>query len=88
MEKTIRINEHWENWSFQDSYIIDPAGNKYTQNDIVAGYWNYKAMRSLTGSKNDISILHQELKRKLNNIEDISIFIKCGKVEKEVRIAL
>lgn len=70
----------WENWTFDRHFIVDPAGNAYTQTDVMNIFWTRQLTDTLTGKPSNVRSLksHLETKIKQNNITSVSICLNNG----------
>ena len=59
------IPDSWVGWTFWESYLIDPAGNRYSTDQIQTSLYTMELAHELRGSPLQILSLKRELLRKL-----------------------
>lgn len=56
----------YSGWSFDaEGYLVDPAGNRYTPQDIQAAFWASQAWKARAGSQGEIRYLYSQLREDL-----------------------
>ena len=64
----------WDGWYFNDEFLCDDAGNKYSQNDIKAIFFTKQSINSLIGNQSNVISLKSELEKKIKTLKsEISI---------------
>jgi hypothetical protein len=66
MDRRRIIPESWEGWTFWESYLIDPEGNRYSPDQVKTSLFTMELAHELNGSTLQIRSLKQELKRRLS----------------------
>lgn len=79
----------WNDWYFDRNWIVSPEGNGYSQRDILASKYAVNAYKGITGEQSDITILKNELERKINILDsDIRLTVNIGEEIHKFKIAL
>lgn len=85
-------HKRWDGWSLtDDGFLADPAGNKYTPEDIEATFYGRQLYVALSGDQSQIRTLKKLLEEKLNNLPTPTIqitWVTQGGEEKKKRVEL
>lgn len=60
-----RTETPWAGWYFWNGYLVDPDGNKYSQDMIRSSIFTQQLKYAMTGSELKIYSLKQELEKRL-----------------------
>jgi len=69
MRKQPPFPDCWDGWYFDRHFLVDSAGNSYSQKDINALFWQRQLFKVTAGEDHNILILKNELERKLQRLE-------------------
>lgn len=82
-EKPKKVDPHkhyetpWDGWHWiYGMYLVDPEGNRYSQEMVRSSFFTSQLKRDLTGSDWKIRSLKLELEKKLNAIPIPEILIR------------
>jgi hypothetical protein len=80
----------WENWSFENEFLIDDAMNKYHIDDIRSLSFQRQLHQNILGNKFDIVCLKSVLEKRIQALdgEIVVSIVNKDKTLKEVRIAI
>lgn len=60
-----RTETPWHGWYFWNGYLVDPDGNRYSQDTVKSSVWTQQLRHELTGTELKIYSLKQELEKRL-----------------------
>ncbi|MEZ5453426.1 MAG: hypothetical protein R3E93_11540 [Thiothrix sp.] len=63
---TRRLATPWAGWGwYDDLYLVDPNGTRYSQDMIRTSAWTMELAHELTGSPLQVMVMKAELKKRL-----------------------
>lgn len=77
--------ECWKGWSFRENYIIDPAGNKFEQNEVSSIFWNRQLINELTGTSGTIRSMKQHLDKQRKSFKAPVLSVSLSSGGEEIR---
>lgn len=67
---TRRLITPWKGWGwYDDLYLVDPDGNRYSQEDIKSSHFAHELAHHLTGSPLQVVVLRDRLRKRLQQLE-------------------
>lgn len=77
----------WEGWRWiYGLYLVDPEGNRYSQEMVRSSFFTSQLKRDLTGSELKVRSLKLELEKRLNGIPLPEVIIRWNGEETVVRL--
>lgn len=66
---TRRLVTPWDGWGwYDDLYLVDPEGNRYSQTDIRSSHFAHELAHHLMGSPLQVLILRDRLRQQLEQL--------------------
>lgn len=71
MLDTKRLVTPWEGWAWYEDYLVDPDGNRYSQDMIKTSIFTTQLHRELVGSTGVVRSLRKELEQRLRDLNAV-----------------
>ncbi len=65
MRKQPPFPDCWDGWYFDRHWLVDDAGNSYSQKDINHLFWQRQFFRNTVGDEHNILVLKEELEHRI-----------------------
>lgn len=67
--RILELPKAWSGWHFWEHYLVDPDGNRYSVEMVRSSLFTLQLSHELRGSTLQIHSLKQELKQRIENLQ-------------------
>lgn len=77
----------WKDWTFWDGFLVDPQGNRYSQDMVRSSLFAQELAHELAGSPLQIYSMKKELRKRLNALQEApEVLIRWNGQEVSVKL--